>query len=80
MGRLNLSEALDLAALYALHDPKRYRRVAGRWLERYLSESPAPTLDDAALAVALLGALGGPRHAEAMASLRGMLTRSGVWS
>jgi hypothetical protein len=75
MGDVSLSEALDLTALTALEDPARSRRTAGRWLQRYLHESQAPTLDDAALAVALRGELGGPPHAEAVASLRGLTTR-----
>jgi hypothetical protein len=72
---VTLLEALDLVALIALEDPVRYRRAAGRWLQRYLHESAAPTLDDAALAAALLGALGGARHAAAVATLRGMAQR-----
>jgi hypothetical protein len=30
---------------------KRFRRRAGRWLQRYLHGSTAPTLDDAALPI-----------------------------
>jgi hypothetical protein len=33
------------------------------------------TLEDAAIVVAYLGALGGPRHAQVVASLRGMVER-----
>jgi hypothetical protein len=38
-------------------------------------ETPAATLDDIAIVVAYLGALGGPRHAQAVASLRGIVER-----
>jgi hypothetical protein len=70
LGRLTLTEALELTALYAKKDRPRFRRVAARWLQRWLEETPAPTLQDAALVVGALGALGSPRHAEAMAVLR----------
>lgn len=72
MGHVSLLEALELTALIAQKDPRRHRRAAGRWLQRYLAELAAPMLDDAAIATVCLGALGGPRHLEALATLRGM--------
>ena len=39
---------------------------------RWLDEAEAPTLEDAALVVALLGARGGSRHDQALAGLRGI--------
>jgi hypothetical protein len=72
MGRISLLEALELTALIAHKDPRRHRRAAGRWLQRYLSELTTPMLDDGAIATVCLGALGGPRHAEALVTLRGM--------
>lgn len=76
LGRLTLVDALDLTALIALEDPRRHRRAAGRWLQRYMTETAAPTLDEAALVVAHLARLGGPSHAEALVSLRAMAERA----
>jgi hypothetical protein len=64
-----LVEALELTALYAKRDRPRFGRVAARWLQRWLDEASAPTLEDAAFVVGALCALGGRRHAEAMAVL-----------
>jgi hypothetical protein len=75
MGNVSLVEALELTALVALKDPKRRGQFAGRWLTRFMSERPGSTLEDAAIVVAYLGALGGPRHAEMVASLRGIVER-----
>lgn len=75
MGNVTLVEALELTALVALKDPKRRSRYAARWLGRWLAETPAATLDDAAIVVAYLGALGGRRHAQTVASLRGIVER-----
>jgi hypothetical protein len=67
---------LELTALVAKRDPKRHRRLAARWLWRYLGESESITIDDAAVAVGLLLALGGPRHDEAFVALLGMAERA----
>jgi hypothetical protein len=76
MAGVTLAEALELTALVALKDPGRRSRYAARWLTRFLSETPdSTTLDDAAIAVAYHGALGGPRHAAAVATLRGIVER-----
>ena len=42
-------------------------------IERLLAETPAATLEDATIVVAYLGALGGPRHAQVVAALRGLV-------
>jgi hypothetical protein len=76
IGRINLVEALELTALIAKRDPKRHRHFAARWLWRCLGESEAITIDDAAVAVGLLLALGGPRHDEALLALLGMTERA----
>ncbi len=58
VGRVDLGEALELTALIAQHDRPRSRRVAARWLQRWLDEAPAPTFEDVALVVGCLAALG----------------------
>jgi hypothetical protein len=75
MGHATLVEALELTALVARRDPGRRSRFAARWLGRWLAETPAATLEDAAIVAAYLGALGGPRHALAVATLRGIVER-----
>jgi hypothetical protein len=75
MGGVTLVEALELTALVALKDPKRRGHFAGRWLTRFLSETPGVPLEDAAIVVANLNALGGSRHAQVLAWLRGMVER-----
>jgi hypothetical protein len=54
----------------ALRDRPRSRRLAARWLQRWLEERPAPLIDEAAMVAGSLAALGGPLHAEALAALR----------
>jgi hypothetical protein len=54
-------------------DPPRARRLATRWLERWLAETPGVTSQDAALAAA---ALGGSRGDAAYTTLRALLTKS----
>jgi hypothetical protein len=76
IGRISLVEALELTALVARHDPKRHRRYAPRWLWRYLGESESITIDDDAVAVGLLLALGGERQDEAFLALLGMAEQS----
>jgi hypothetical protein len=58
----------------ALHDRDRGERYALRWLNRYLAERLAATLDDVLLVVAGLRALGGPAHVVALAALRSIAT------
>jgi hypothetical protein len=72
LGRPTLVELLDLTALIARKDPRRYRRVAARWMFRYLQETDTATLEDVQAVTVGLSALGGPRHDEALLALRGM--------
>jgi hypothetical protein len=75
MGNVTLVEALELTALVAKRDPGRRSRFTARWLSRWLTETPAAALEDAAIVVAYLGSLGGPRHAQAVATLRRIIER-----
>ena len=45
--QLSLEDALELTLLVARKDPRRHPRLAARWLQRYLEEDPAATIDDA---------------------------------
>lgn len=76
LGRPTTEELLLLTALICLKQPERGRRVAARLLERYLAETPQITIDDASLVASLLAALGGPRHAQALAALLDMTRRA----
>ena len=76
IGVVSLSEALELMALIAKHERTRLDRLGARWLQRWLDETPAPTLEDAALIAALVGALGGPRHDQALTTLRAIARRT----
>ena len=58
VGQLELDEALELTALVALRDRGRSRRYAVRWLQRWLEEATAPTIEDAALVVTTWSARG----------------------
>ncbi len=70
LGSLRLVDALELTALIARKDLPRSRRMAARWLERWLAETPAPTIDDAVMTAGCLAALGGGAHENALWSLR----------
>jgi hypothetical protein len=72
LGRPTLGELLELTALIAVRDPRRYHRVAARWMFRYLQEAEAATLADVQAVTVGLSALGGPRHDEAVLALRGI--------
>jgi hypothetical protein len=76
LGGLDLADALELTALTALKDRPRSRRLGARWLERWLAETPAPRIDDAAMVAGLLAALGGELHDAAPAVLRAGRTPS----
>jgi hypothetical protein len=76
IGKITLGHALELTALIALEDRDRGRRAAARWLERWLAETRAPTIDDAAMVVGALASLGGPRHKLALVALQAMSTRA----
>ncbi len=73
LGTLRLVDALELTALLARKDPRRARRMAARWLELWLAEMPAPTIDDAVMVAGCLGALGGASHENALWTLREIL-------
>lgn len=62
--------------LVARKDPARHPRVAARWLQRYLEEDPATTVEEAGLAASALIALTGAGYQEAVQTLRGMAERA----
>jgi hypothetical protein len=74
LGRLDLSDALELTALIALRDRVRGNRAAMRWLRWWIG-SREPTLDETALVVGTLAALGGPAHAAAVQALRALVAQ-----
>jgi hypothetical protein len=67
-----LIDALELTLLVARKDPRRHPRVAARWLQRYLDEDPAVTIEEAALAASSLAALPGAGYLEAAQTLKAM--------
>jgi hypothetical protein len=69
IGIVPLGEALELTALIAKHERTRLDHLAARWLRRWLDETPAPTLEGAALVISSLGALAA-RHDWALTVLR----------
>lgn len=70
VGRLDLSEALELTALIAERDRLRSDRYRVRWLQRCIQER-ALSIAEVVLIGAALSALGGPCQAQALAFLRG---------
>jgi hypothetical protein len=71
IGRVTISEALELTALVARKQPERYGRFAARWLCLWLEEHEKATLEDVALLVSHLRSLADPdHHAAALAILR----------
>jgi hypothetical protein len=76
VGRLTLGEALALTALVAQKDPARRVRYLLRWLRRLLEEDECLTIDEAALAVSALAALGGRGHTEALSALLALAERA----
>jgi hypothetical protein len=75
IGRISLTDVLELTILIARKDPRRHPRVAARWLLRYLEEHPE-TIDEAALAASCLAALRGYGQADAAQALRAMAERA----
>jgi hypothetical protein len=73
IGRVSLAEALELTLLIARKDPRR--RVAARWLRRYLEEHSETAIDEAALAASCLAALRGYGQVYAAQALRAMAER-----
>jgi len=61
---LSLIDALELTLLVARKDPRRHQRVAARWLQRFLEEDPAATIEEASLAASALIALTGASFQE----------------
>jgi hypothetical protein len=76
LGRPSAEELLLLTALICRRQPERGRRVAARFLERYLATTAGATIEDAALVASLLAALGGQRHEQALAALLDMTGRA----
>jgi len=74
LGRPTLAELLELTLLIGHKDPRRYPRVAARWLTRYLQERDEATIYEAAFATACLQAVAGPSNASASAALRELVT------
>lgn len=66
VGRLDLSEALDLLVLVSQQDPRRLDAFSVRWLRRVIDDR-SPTLAELDLAVTALRALPSER---AVATLR----------
>jgi hypothetical protein len=75
LGGLDLTDALELTVLIAVRDRARGQRAGARWLQRWLDETTAATVDEAAMIAAALAALGGPGHAEALLPLRAVAAR-----
>jgi hypothetical protein len=80
LGRPSAEELLLLTALICRRQPDRGRRVAARFLERYLESTPGARIDDASPVAALLVRLGGRRHDQALAALLDMTGRASVAS
>jgi hypothetical protein len=76
LGRPSSEELLLLTALICQKQPERGRRVAARFLERYLATTAGVTIEDAALVASLLAALGGPHHEQALVALLDMTGRA----
>jgi hypothetical protein len=76
IGRVSLTEALELTILIAHKDPRRHPRVAARWLLRFLEERSRVTIDEAVMVATCLAALGGDRHKEASRKLREVVAQS----
>jgi hypothetical protein len=74
--QLSLLDPLELTLLIARKEPRRYPRVAARWLQRLLDEHPEITIDEAALAASSLAALTGVGYREADGTLRAMARKS----
>jgi hypothetical protein len=74
--QLSLADALELTVLVARKDPRRHKRVAARWLLRYLEEDPHATIEEAVLAAASLAALTGVAREEAAQTLRAAAERA----
>lgn len=70
---LALGEALLLLPLIADNEPGKFDAAAVRWHARYGFERRGVDLSSSALALAALGALRGPRRADALRLLAGLV-------
>jgi hypothetical protein len=71
IGRVTITEALELTALVTRKQPERHGRFAARWLCLWLEEHERATLEDVALLVSNLQSLATPKdHGSALAILR----------
>jgi hypothetical protein len=57
MGGLSLGDALALCVVLAERNPAQYDRAAGRWLSRFLEETPDASVEEVQLVTAALAAL-----------------------
>ena len=62
---ISLEDALALTLLVRDREPARFGRAAAKWAGRWIVETPGVELEEAMLALAALGALGGGRTREA---------------
>jgi len=74
--QLSLEDALELTLPVARKDPRGHPRVAARWLQRYLEEDPAATVEEAALAASLADRTDRGRYQEAVQTLRAIAERA----
>lgn len=72
MRHVTLGDALAFLQLVALRDRARARRMATRWLHRWLDEHPTANIEQAAIVADLLAALGGHQHDWAVTCLTEM--------
>jgi hypothetical protein len=75
MGRLGLNDALAYVVLLAAEKPERFDRAARKRLTRLLSESPALTLDEAAVALGCLRGLAAGYGEQSRELLRALVKR-----
>jgi hypothetical protein len=57
LGGLSLADALALCVVLAERNPQQYERAAGRWVSRFLEETPNASLEEVQLVTAGLAVL-----------------------
>jgi hypothetical protein len=57
MGGLSLGDALALCVVMAEQSPAQFDRAAGRWISRFLEETPDASIEEVQLITAALSAL-----------------------
>jgi hypothetical protein len=77
LGQVSLADALALTLLAAELEDERWPRAAARWLGRFVVESPAITINEAALASAAVLGLVGPDRPLAAETLRQLASSHG---